>query len=289
MSKKPVPIIILQYGKFDLTKQCLATLAEQTVGVETILVDGNSPGKDQRILEDLGKLADKSLFLEENLGYAGANNKAIKEVLKGDSQYFMVVNNDTELDPKCVEELVAVMEKNPKAAQVCAKVFYPDKQLQGAGGQIKQPLFEPQLKGHLEEASHYQVLEKVTFAPGVAVLMRAEAVREVGLIPEDYFMYSEDVDWSLEFIKAGWEVWYCPTAHLTHFESASWGSYNPKKAFYMIRSNVMLAKKWSSKEDWQTFKGLMRWKLLKQSIKHFQHPGYVLGMWQGFKSGLKAQ
>lgn len=277
---KPIPIIVLQYGKFDLTEVCIKTLRAQSVKVEIFLVDGASPGRSDAILEKLAKLADRHLFLEENRGYAGGNNAAIKELLKADYDYFMVLNNDTEVAPDCLGKMADFMEKQPQAGQLCARVYYPNGKLQSAGAGIRPGLFEPYLYGNNQDDSpEYDQAKEVAYAPGVAILVRCSAAREVGLIPEEYFLFGEDADWSLQFQKHGWQVWYCPDAKLTHHESASMGS-SRIKGYYLTRSNIMLARKYCP--DFRRFRRLLFLKLIRQSIKYYRSPGFVRGMWQGF-------
>jgi GT2 family glycosyltransferase len=286
---KAVPVIVLQYGRFELTEQCIASLRGQTHPVQIFLVDGASPGRNKRDLTHLASLADRHLFLEENLGYAGGNNRAIAQVLENGADFFFVLNNDTVLDPHCVEALVEAMERHPRAAQVGCQVLYADGRLQAAGARLVKPIWEPQLIGHLKDRRDYLNEAEVGCAPGMAMLIRTQAVREVGLIPERYFMYGEDVDWSLSFRNKGWEVWYCPTAVVTHFESASLGNWNFKKAFYMTRANWWLAKRWTTPIEWRSFMFRFLWKLIKQSVRNANHPRFVLGLWCGWWAGVRGK
>ncbi len=288
MTIEPIPVVVLQYGKFELTTSCLKSLREQKVSTQIILVDGNSPGKSNEILQKLAEQADQAMFLDKNLGYAGANNKAIAAVLEGaESEYVFVVNNDTIVDPVCLPKLLEAMARHPKAAQIVPQVLYPNGTLQAAGGQLKRPEFEPRLIGHLGRPDDHGHEQPVDYAPGMAMLVRTKAIREVGLIPEEYFMYGEDVDWSLGFHKAGWEIWFCPEAQITHYDSASIGSFSWKKGYYLTRANVMLARKWANGDDWPVFQRLLRRKLIRQTVKHLLRPGFVRGMWSGYRAGLQ--
>ena len=120
----------------------------------------------------------------------------------------------------------------------------------------------------------------------VVVYWYSAAVREVGPIPEDYFLYAEDVDWSLRFARAGWEIWYCPTATALHHDSASVGAWSGRKGYYLTRSNVLLARRWLPREDWRTFVRRLIWKLMRQSLRQVHRPSYVLGTWRGLCAGL---
>lgn len=288
---KPVWIIVLQYGKFDLTRKCFETLRAQTFPVKIFFVDGFSPNRDMGELQELAKLADKYLFLDQNLGYAGGNNRAIELLLPEKPDYLMILNNDTELDPDCVEQLMKVATDHPEAGEICPLVFYPNGKLQAAGGKIVKPLFEPQLLGHLEaertDLKGYDSDAKVECSPGAAFLVKVEALAKVGLISEDYFMYCEDFDWSLAMLEAGFEIWRAGKAKLTHHDSAALGSFHRKKGYMLVRANALLAAHWTDERGWGQFKRSNLWKNIKQSIKNIKYIGYVRGIWDGFRAGLK--
>ena len=289
MQTPTIPVVVLQYGKFDLTKECLESLRAQTgVNVMLWLVDGCSPDRTVTVLSEMAALADRHTFLEKNLGFAGGNNGALSELLNESYDCVLILNNDTVLCPDALAEMYALLEKHPDAGQVCPLLLYGDGRVQGAGGTIRKDLFEPGMIGNQDlDPSHYQIERTVEFASGCAVLVRMTALKKVGLIPEGYYMYSEDVDWSFRFKKAGYEIWYTPKAVITHFESVASGVMSAFKGYYVVRGNVLLAKAWLSEKEYRIFVQRMRAKLLRQSIKYAKYPSYVLGMWKGFRAGLR--
>lgn len=289
MSPTRVPVVVLQHGRLDFTHRCLADLRGQAgVRPEIWLVDASSPGASRRELDELGALADHRILLDDNLGFAGGNNRALARILaENEASFVFVLNNDTELPPDCLAKLVACAQEHPRAAQICPLLLYPDGSVQGAGGAIKEPIFEPGMIGNRakDRAAYGGAPRRVTFASGCAVLVRLAAIRDAGTIPEEYHMYSEDVDWSLRFARAGWEVWCCPEALVIHHESLSTGRYTAFKGYYLTRSHVLLAKRWLDPAAYSGYLARMRAKLLRQSIKHALHPRYLLATWRGFFDG----
>jgi GT2 family glycosyltransferase len=283
-----IPVVVLQYGRFDLTAPCLASLRQQTHPVEITLVDNDSPGRSDSILRELASLADRHHFLEENLGYAGGNNVALREILTASSEYVIVVNNDTELSPTCVASLVRFADDRPHAGQVCPRVEYPDGRLQAAGGRIRAHDFEPQMIGH-QEPGTFDEPAQVRYAPGMALLVRTAAIRDAGLIPEEFFLYSEDVAWSLAMSRHGWEIWYTPSARVTHFESAATGNVHPRKAYYLIRSAILLAQRHLAADAFRDFARTYRYKLLRHSVKNAMRPRYVAACWRGARDGFRGR
>src|SRR5690242_3561203 len=193
--RNTIPVVVLQYGRFDLTEHCIKCLRRQTVPVDVILVDGCSPGRSEYDLASLAKQADQFIQLEENLGYAGGNNCALQTIIDSPAEYVFILNNDTDLPPDTIARMVQFADRHPKAAQVCPTVHYADGRLQAQGGTIAEKLFEARMIGHLRPQEPYTRPAQVRYAPGMAMLVRTAAIREVGLLPDDYFLYSEDVDW----------------------------------------------------------------------------------------------
>lgn len=283
-----IPVIVLQYGGFALTERCLHSLRRQTCPVSITLVDNDSPGKTDSILRELAAGTEHHHFLEANVGYAGGNNIALREVMGGSSEFVVLVNNDTELSPTCVENLLRFAEERPQAGQVCPRVEYPNGRLQAAGGRIRQRDFEPQMIGH-EEPGRFDEPARVHYAPGMALLVRTAAIRDTGLIPEEFFLYCEDVAWSLDMAKHDWETWYTPSAQVTHVESAATGQLHTAKAYYLVRSAILLARRHLSADAFNQFARTYRFKLLRHSVKHVTHPRYIAACWRGARDGFRGR
>jgi GT2 family glycosyltransferase len=174
-----------------------------------------------------------------NLGYAGGNNVAVRRALEMGATYVFVVNNDAVVTPGSVGRLVDTLEKRPEAAQVVAMVRAASTgRVESVGGAIRWITAEPRLLQHGALAPGFDGVREVDFAPGVAVLCRAAAIREVGPMEEEYFLYFEDVDWSLRFRRAGWSVLAEPAASVIHRESSSSAPDAPMKLYYYIRNNL---------------------------------------------------
>lgn len=287
---RPLPALIIQFGKYNLTKECIRSVRSQTVPTEVWLIDVPLPRPDQKAVKSLSDLCDRSFLLTENVGFARANNVAISEVVKEGFPYFVLLNNDTEMPANTLEKLLQCTERHPKAAQVAPMLVYGDGTLQGAGGEIKPGLFEPRMRGNQEDGGEYhgELEHEVAFNCAAALLVKTDAITCSGLIPDDYFMYSEDVDWSLRMHRDGGEIWYLPEISVTHFESAASGNLSPFKGYYVTRSNVILARRWCGSLEWRRFTRLFLYKLIRQSIKYVAHPRYVFGMWRGWRDGLRS-
>lgn len=289
MKPPRIPVVVTQYGKFDLTKRCIADLRAQAgVEMEIWLVDVASPGMTPQIQEELTALVDYYMDLSENIGFAAANNFALKDILdSSQSDSIAILNNDTEFGPETFATLHRFLQDHPKAGQVGPRLLYPDGSLQGAGGYTHGKLFEPAMHGNGHENIGYAEKQIVDFVSGCTILMNRAALEKTGFMSEDYFMYSEDVDWSLRFHKAGFEVWYCPDVVVVHHESVGSGRFSSFKGYYLTRSHILLAKTWLKPADYKAYLKAMRKKLIRQTVKYGAHLAYVQAMWRGFRDGKR--
>ncbi|HEY5159826.1 MAG TPA: glycosyltransferase family 2 protein [Gaiellaceae bacterium] len=215
-----VSVVIPNWNGRAFLPACLGALRNQTYReLEIVLVDNHST--DDSVAFARAHYQDvKVVNLDENLGFAKAMNAGISA---SESDYIACLNNDTEASPQWLSELVACMERHPKAAAVASKMLdqrRPDL-LDGAGDIMTRYLRAyPRGKGE-QDAGQYDEELEVFGASGGASLWRAEALREIGLFDEDLFAYYEDVDLSFRARLAGYECWYAPLAVVLHAGSGT--------------------------------------------------------------------
>jgi hypothetical protein len=103
-----------------------------------------------------------------------------------------------------------------------------------------------------EDKGQYNTAHPTPYAHGAAMLIKRDAIDKVGLMPEDYFLYYEEIDWSIMFTRAGYKIWYDPACTIYHKESQSTGLNSPLRTYYMTRNRLLLVK-----HNWQgTYKYL---------------------------------
>jgi GT2 family glycosyltransferase len=241
-----VGVVVLNWNAYEDTRRCLRTvLASEYPDVVTVVVDNASTdGSWERLRAELPGL--EMIRAERNLGYAGGNNLGIRRALERGAEFVYVINNDTEVPPDSIGRLVEAMAADSRIGQVGPLVHDATCNRIGAvGGRVHWPSAEPRQIGHGEEDhGQYGEVADVEFVPGTAVLVRAAALEEVGLIPEHYFIYFEDVDWSLRFRAAGWRTVAEPAARILHYESSTMGRASPIKLYYQVRNNLRFLGDW---------------------------------------------
>lgn len=214
--------------------------------MEEIVVDNASKQDEASIIAQRYPHV-KTIRTNKNLGFAGGNNVGIKEA-KG--KFFFLINNDTVFKEFNIEPLIKRLESSTTLGIVCPKICFAwgTNSIQYAGyTPLSKITIRNQAIGFGEEDNgQYNIAHPTPYAHGAAMLIKREAIDQVGLMPDNYFLYYEEIDWSMMFTKAGYEIWYDPTCTIYHKESQSTGQDSPLRTYYMTRNRLLLVKR-----NWQ--------------------------------------
>lgn len=204
----------------------------------------NNSGLEDRLQLELGK--ENLVFVpsDKNLGFAGGNNLGI-QVATGD--FILLLNNDTVVNPDFLRPMLDVFEKYPKAGAVSPKIKYFDQPntIQYAGFTPMNP-FTLRMKAvgsKQPDNGAYNSLTKTAFAHGCAMMVSKAVINCVGAMPEDYFLYYEEHDWSAQIKRAGFEIYYQPHAVVYHKESMSVKKNSPLKTYFINRNRILYMKR----------------------------------------------
>jgi GT2 family glycosyltransferase len=192
--------------------------------LQVIVVDNGSSVKEvESVTCEFG---DEITLIEmgTNRGYAAGNNAGIKVAMQEGARFVLLLNNDAVVEKKTISELIVIMEMDPSIA-ICGPTvlkFRPAGAIESMGGRLIPPLaYSFLLKGEQERTLAQTVDETVDFVSGCAMLVRVDAISSVGLLDEEYFLYSEDTDWCLRMSRAGWGVAVCRGANVRHMGGRS--------------------------------------------------------------------
>lgn len=181
---------------------------------------------------------------EKNLGFAGGNNLGIKEA-KG--KYILLINNDTYFKDFNIDALIERLESSDKIGIVCPKLRFAwgKKPIQYAGYTPLTSITVRNLAIGFGENDHgqYDKAHPTPYAHGAAMLIKREALEKVGLMPDCYFLYYEEIDWSIMFTHAGYEIWYDSACTVYHKESQTTGQNSPLRTYYITRNRLLLVKR----------------------------------------------
>ena len=214
--------------------------------MEVIVVDNGSKENEASVLQKLFPNI-KAIRSEQNLGFAGGNNIGIKAA-KG--RHLYLVNNDTVFKEFNPQILIKQLESSPKIGMVCPKIRFAwdNNPIQFAGYTPLSPItIRNQAIGYGEEdRGQYDTPHQTPYAHGAAMMLKREVIEKIGLMPECYFLYYEELDWSMMMTRAGYEIWYEPASTIYHKESQSTGQNSPLRAYYITRNRLLLVKRnWS--------------------------------------------
>ena len=211
--------------------------------MEVIVVDNGSRENEASMLQTRYPHI-KAIRSDQNLGFAGGNNLGIK-VAKG--KYFYLINNDTVFKYFNPQVLIKRLETSPKIGVVCPKIRFAwdTNPIQFAG---YTPLSTITVRNRAigfgeEDNGQYDTTHQTPYAHGAAMMLKREVIDKVGFMPECFFLYYEELDWSMMITRAGYEIWYDPASTIYHKESQSTGQNSPLRTYYITRNRLLLVKR----------------------------------------------
>lgn len=211
--------------------------------MEVIVVDNASKLDEASVIS--GRCPQvKVIRNDKNLGFAGGNNIGIKEA-KGD--YILLINNDTYFKDFNIDTLIERLESSDRIGIICPKLRFAwgNNPIQFAGyTHLSSITLRNKAIGFgKEDNGQYDTAHLTPYAHGAAMLIKREALEKVGLMPECYFLYYEEIDWSMMFTRAGYEIWYDPACTVYHKESQTTGQNSPLRTYYITRNRLLLVKR----------------------------------------------
>jgi GT2 family glycosyltransferase len=241
-------LIILNWNGWRDTVECLASCQQLTWPNFKILVvdNGSSDDSEAQLRERFPDL--DILQTGSNLGFAGGNNVGIRYALEQGAEYIWLLNNDTTVDPNALSALVDALAQNAGAGMAVSKITYftDPERLWFAGGEWA-PSQHLALHRGLDErdAGQYDIAGETDFATGCSLLFRASLVAAAGYLAEEYFLYWEDVDWSVRAKKRGWKILYVPGSRVRHKVSASVENNSAIQTYYYFRGGLLFYRRHS--------------------------------------------
>jgi GT2 family glycosyltransferase len=241
-SAPAVTAVVLNYNGADLLDIVMPGLECQTYAplAVTVVDNGSSDGSAARVRERWPHA--RVIEIPENIGVARALNRGVEET---DTELIALLNNDVELEPRWLEELVATLAQHPEAASATGKLLrFDERNLIDAAGDAMRWSSACVNRGAGErDEGQYDSPEAVFSACGGAALYRRSAFDDVGLFDEDFFAYMEDVDWGLRAQLRGFAARYEPAAVAYHKRGATTGKSIGRYRVFQRRNQIWLVVK----------------------------------------------
>jgi GT2 family glycosyltransferase len=279
-----VSVIIVNYNAGQILSEAVNSLLCSVSVAKIIVVDNCSTDHS---MDEMKRLADSqsrliNIYNKANLGFAKACNIGIAAA--DENEYLLFLNPDCLIDKYALEALLACMKSSSHVGMVGPLVLNPDGTEQ-AGGRRAVPtpwrsfirIFGlPRLRDRYPRLFsdfllHQQPLPdgpiEVEAISGSCMLVRRDAILDVGTMDEDYFMHCEDLDWSMRFRQKKWEIMFVPDARVIHHK----GTCSKARPIFV---------------EWHKHKGMMHF---YRKFFHHQYPGLLfwivgIGVWLRFSS-----
>ena len=261
-------IVTVNYNGYRDTCELIDSIPFED-NLEVIVVDNGSREDEASMLQTRYPHI-KAIRSDQNLGFAGGNNLGIKAA-KG--QYLFLINNDTVFKEFNLQVLIKRLESSPKIGMVCPKIRFAwdNHPIQFAGYTPLSPITvrNKAIGFGQEDKGQYDTARQTPYAHGAAMMLKREVIDKVGLMPECYFLYYEELDWSMIINRAGYEIWYEPASTIYHKESQSTGQNSPLRTYYITRNRLLLVKRnWQGPTKYLSYGYLIAIVAIRNIIKY---------------------
>ncbi len=277
--EKLLSIITVNYNGLKDTCELMESLPLNDESLEVIMVDNASKEDEASVIAQRFPQV-KVIRSKQNLGFAGGNNLGI-QTARG--KYLFFINNDTLLEVKgqrskdrgqrskvkgqrskdkgqrtevkgqgvevndVFQPLIERLESSEKIGMACPKIRFSwgNQPIQYTG---YTRLSSITLRNHPigygeEDHGQYDKPHITPYAHGAAMMVKREVIEKAGMMPECYFLYYEELDWSMMIRRAGYEIWYEPACTIYHKESQTTGQQSPLRGYYITRNRLLFAKR----------------------------------------------
>jgi hypothetical protein len=243
-------IIIVNWNTKDLLCQCIDSLDRtlKKIDTEVFVVDnGSTDGSVGAVRERFPGV--KLIENPVNMGFARANNQALS---LSAGRYLLLLNPDTQVKEEAIERMLSFMEAHPDAAVAGAQLLNADGSKQNSiakfpslvtellNKSLLRWLFPKRFPGKERDFSDPIEVDSVI---GACMMVRREAMEEVGLLDENYFLFMEETDWCYRMKEANWKIFHVPRAEVIHFQGKSAEAEKPKARIEYYRSRYHYFKK----------------------------------------------
>ena len=241
MSQLRILAIILNWRQPEVTIECVrAVEAMRQPGLEILVIDNGS--EDDSIVCLQTALPHISIMaLPQNLGFAGGVNHGLRYAIEQGFVYALLLNNDAFPAQDMLQQLLEEVASD--IALLSPKIYYEAEptHLWFAGGRQHPLLLEMRDSGEREvDGPSWATARDVDYLVGTGLLVNLTAVQAAGLLDEQFFMYYEDLDWSIRLRQAGYRLRLVADAHLYHRVSFSTGGIDsPLHRYHLARSSIL--------------------------------------------------
>lgn len=246
-----VGVIIVTYNSGEYIKKCLESILKKNYqNLEILVVDNNSKDETvstiQKYFNNVNLIKNKT-----NVGFGGANNGGIKYLQKKQCEYFLLLNPDTVSSPTLIKKLVNTFQENDRIGIAGCIITYAknNKKIWFAGGYFNRLLCFTKHSYMNKSFSSTKITSgKVDFITGACMMIDSKIIKKVGFMPEQYFLYFEDVFFCQKVKEKGFSSYLLAEPLVSHHVSTSAGiketnKMTPLRAYYFARNPLLYIRK----------------------------------------------
>jgi GT2 family glycosyltransferase len=287
-----VTAVVLNYDGKEVTLQSLASLEKlRYPNFELLVVDNGSTDGSAAAIAEKFPLVDL-IRRDTNEGVAPGLNMGILKALHGDCDYLLLLNNDIEVAPSMLAEMVDLAESNRRAGCVGPKAYYywDRDRLWSTGGEIRfrESVTTERGMGEVDRGQFDEPVE-VDYVNGCAMLIRRAVLEQVGLFDPVYQVGVEDADWCVRMRERGYICGYAPRAELWHMVAQTAGGYTSGRTYHVGRGSAIFARRYAGTMNWLTFwAGVLAAMPIAYVRELFRgNEEAVLAKWRGVMDGMR--
>lgn len=284
--RRKVWIVILNWNSAKDTAECIDSLRSSTYRNFYILVVDN--GSSDSSYEELKKLSYQGFIIKNtrNLGYTGGNNIGIRHAMEHGAEYVWLLNNDTVVHPKCLEQLIIAGEKLPEAGLLSPVVYYAEEK---AKVQFAKEYIDLR---RMEKSSGYDIAKEdsinhIIHLPGTALMIKRAVIEKIGFLRDELFAYWEDTDYCIRAVKANFKNVVVESAAVFHKhqlcgEDGSWKSSH--FYYYMLRNKILIGRYHFDNRLERIryfFYCILKAADISSSLRPDYAQSYIKGLWHG--------
>lgn len=240
-----VSFITICYNGFKDTCELIESLQNKihSVSYEIIVVD-NASREDEAVKIQALYPSVTTIRSDENKGFSRGNNLGIKAAR---GQYLFLINNDTYIESDGIAYLIERLESHPEIGAASPKIrfAFPPQNIQFAGFTPLSPiaLRNKGIGFGCPDDGTFDTPHPTPYLHGAAMIIKREVIGKAGMMPEIFFLYYEEIDWSTSMSRAGYELWYEPRCTVFHKESQSTGQLSKLRTYYLTRNRLLYARR----------------------------------------------
>jgi N-acetylglucosaminyl-diphospho-decaprenol L-rhamnosyltransferase len=290
-----IGVVIVSFNTRELLRDCLVSLRGCGLPLRVVVIENASCDGSAALVRQC--FPDVELIeLAENVGFAAGTNIGIRRVLSFENNpnsklktqnskldYVLLLNPDTIIHPGAIEALAAFLDAHPRVGAVAPRLLNRDGTVQSAAFRFPTlpmtalDLFPPgeALPGRLYNSwwhgryPHERLAEvpfPIDHPLGACILTRPTVIEQIGELDEQFFMYSEEVDWCFRLRQAGWSIWQQPSARVTHIGGAATSQFRSKMLLVLYESRLRFFRKHYSRGFIRVHRAIVRAGALRATL-----------------------